>query len=263
MSNITEEEILKTEETEVEQEVSAPETNAKPTVKEKWANAKAKLGAKWNAYAERHPKVKKVVTYVNEHKTLMQAILFMVFSLLAFVSQLAIQAIFDAALKSVDQVVSIWPFEPQALGTFISFLIANIAAKVISFVMNRKKTFNANNNKIFSAVTYTIMVVVLIIVETIIGTPLGDALNNASNGVLGGWAYTLSMIMYSAADFVIVFLMDKFVIMRHKEEKTPEEEVSVEGEEDNESAPEEEVEACEESVQEEIEVLEEVAADQE
>jgi phosphotransferase system glucose/maltose/N-acetylglucosamine-specific IIC component len=121
--------------------------------------------------------------------------------------------------------------------------------------MNRKKTFNANNNKIFSAVSYTIMVVVLIIVETIIGTPLGDALLKASNGVLGDWAYTISMIMYSMADFVIVFIMDKFVIMRHKEEKK----------EESEEAPADETPATDatEEIAEDAPALEEAAADQE
>ena len=180
---------------------------------------KRKLNEKWQEYVDKHPKLEKVAKYINEHKTLLQAILFMLFSCLAFVAQLGTQALFDWALASVDKVVKVWPFPEQALGTLISFLIANVVAKVLSFVMNRKKTFNANNNKIFSAVTYTIMVVTLIIVETLVGEPLAKALNTASNGVLDDWSNTLAIILYSIPDFIIVFLMDKFVIMRHKEEK--------------------------------------------
>ena len=179
---------------------------------------------------ERNPKLQKIATYVKEHKTMLQAILFMLFSCLAFVAQLGTQALFDWALKGVDKVVKIWPFPEQALGTLISFLIANVVAKVISFVMNRKKTFNANNNKIFSAVTYTVMVVTLIIVETLVGEPLAGALNTASKGVLGSWASTLAIIIYSIPDFIIVFLMDKYVIMRHKEEKKEDENLATEDE---------------------------------
>ena len=178
---------------------------------------KSKFAEKWEEYVSKHPKVEKMATYIKEHKTMLQAILFMLFSCLAFVAQLGTQALFDWALKDVSQTVKVWPFPEQALGTLISFLIANVVAKVISFVMNRKKTFDANNNKIFSAVTYTIMVVTLIIVETLVGEPLANALNTASNGVLGSWASTLAIIIYSIPDFIIVFLMDKFVIMRHKE----------------------------------------------
>ena len=177
----------------------------------------SKFAEKWEEYVSKHPKVEKITTYVKEHKTMLQAILFMLFSCLAFVAQLGTQALFDWALKDVSQTVKVWPFPEQALGTLISFLVANVVAKVISFVMNRKKTFDANNNKIFSAVTYTIMVVTLIIVETLVGEPLANALNTASNGVLGSWASTLAIIIYSIPDFIIVFLMDKFVIMRHKE----------------------------------------------
>lgn len=179
--------------------------------------SKSKFAEKWDEYVSKHPKVEKMATYIKEHKTMLQAILFMLFSCLAFVAQLGTQALFDWALKDVSQTVKVWPFPEQALGTLISFLVANVVAKVISFVMNRKKTFDANNNKIFSAVTYTIMVVTLIIVETLVGEPLANALNTASNGVLGSWASTLAIIIYSIPDFIIVFLMDKFVIMRHKE----------------------------------------------
>lgn len=178
---------------------------------------KSKFAEKWEEYVSKHPKVEKMATYIKEHKTMLQAILFMLFSCLAFVAQLGTQALFDWALKDVSQTVKVWPFPEQALGTLISFLVANVVAKVISFVMNRKKTFDANNNKIFSAVTYTIMVATLIIVETLVGEPLANALNTASNGVLGSWASTLAIIIYSIPDFIIVFLMDKFVIMRHKE----------------------------------------------
>ena len=212
------------EETEdLEESAETEDVNCGDTesVEEQIATEKPKsaMGEKWQKYVDSHPKVEKIATYVKEHKTMLQAILFMLFSCLAFVAQLGTQALFDWALKGVDKVVRIWPFPEQALGTLISFLIANVVAKVISFVMNRKKTFNANNNKIFSAVTYTIMVVTLIIVETLVGEPLANALNTASNGVLGSWASTLAIIIYSIPDFIIVFLMDKYVIMRHKEEK--------------------------------------------
>ena len=177
----------------------------------------SKFAEKWQQFVGKHPKLENVATYIKEHKTMLQAILFMLFSCLAFVAQLGTQALFDWALKDVSQTVKVWPFPEQALGTLISFLIANVVAKVISFVMNRKKTFDANNNKVFSAVTYTIMVVTLIIVETLVGEPLANALNTASNGVLGSWASTLAIIIYSIPDFIIVFIMDKYVIMRHKE----------------------------------------------
>ena len=110
------------------------------------------------------------------------------------------------------------------------------------------------------------MVVVLIIVETIIGTPLGDALLKASNGVLGDWASTISMIMYSMADFVIVFIMDKFVIMRHKEEKKEESEEAPADEtaevvEDAETPAEDVIDTPAEET--EAPAVEEAAADQE
>ena len=106
------EESAETESTEVE-------TTEKP---------KKKLGEKWEDYVAKHPKLEKTATYIKEHKTMLQAILFMLFSCLAFVAQLGTQALFDWALSSVDKVVKVWPFPEQALGTLISFLIANVVA---------------------------------------------------------------------------------------------------------------------------------------
>ena len=72
------------------------------------------------------------------------------------------------------------------------------------------------------------MVVALIIAETLVGAPLADALKRgfmaagaAEESIWVSICPTLSMILYSAADFVIVFLMDKFVLMRQVD-KTPE-----------------------------------------
>lgn len=168
-------------------------------------------------------KQNKLTIWLSEHKAILQVVLFTLFSLVAFVAQILIQYLVDLGMKNVDKTVEIWPFPSQTLGAFMSFLLSNIAAKVISFVMNRKKTFGATNNVVYSAVVYTIMVVALIIVETIIGSPLAQALYNLFKGKVSiELCNTLSLITYSICDFVIVFLMDKYVIMRKKKEPAKE-----------------------------------------
>lgn len=146
-------------------------------------------------------------------KTLIQAILFTLLSLVAFVVQFVIVQFGPKAMIALeDTVIDAWIFGEQNLNVFLAFLIGNIAAKAISYILNRKKTFGATKNLAFSVTVYVVMCVTLIIVETLIGDPLAKALLKLIPA-LGDWSATLSMLLYSTADFVIVFLMEKFVIM--------------------------------------------------
>lgn len=169
------------------------------------------------------------IKFKNEN--IRQIVLFVLFSSLAAISQFGSRLILDLLLSGYHQTVEIWPFGKQAIGSFIAFLVSNIIAKVVSYVTNRKTTFKANNNALASAVIYFIMVVVLIIVETIIGTPIQnwlykllggtytgaelvtDSVNNATLYQICGIG---SQAIYSFFDGIIVFLMDKYVIMRRK-----------------------------------------------
>ena len=149
-------------------------------------------------------------------KTVVQAILFTLLSMVAFVSQIILVNVIPLIYKDTTP-ISAWIFGEQARNAFVAFLISNTAAKVISYVLNRKKTFAAVNNLTFSIVTYVIMCVTLIIVETLIGEPLAKAYFKLFGGkVKIDICRTISMITYSMLDFVIVFLMEKFVIMNDK-----------------------------------------------
>ena len=155
----------------------------------------------------------------KQKSTFLQFILFIVMSLVAFVVQIVIVQFGPELLElcGVDatKVFTAWIFGNYTMAAFISFLVGNVAAKVISYILNRKKTFGAVNNLVFSMTVYVIMCVALIIAETLIGEPLANAYKKlfASIPALVEWAPTLSMITYSIADFLIVFLMEKFVIM--------------------------------------------------
>ena len=149
-------------------------------------------------------------------KTVVQAILFTLLSMVAFVSQIILVNVIPLIYKDTTP-ISAWIFGEQARNAFVAFLISNTAAKIISYVLNRKKTFAAVNNLTFSIVTYVIMCVTLIIVETLIGEPLAKAYFKLFGGkVKIDICRTISMITYSMLDFVIVFLMEKFVIMNDK-----------------------------------------------
>ncbi len=171
--------------------------------------------------------------YFKRHKSGLQVVWFLVFGLAALAVQLGSRIICDIAFQNMERTVSIWPFPTQTLGSFLAFLISNTLAKAISYITNRKKTFGANNNLCFSVVIYVLLVVALILVETIIGTPLQNGLYLLFGGNFTGEALTTatalssvwyqvcgvaSQLLYGIGDAVIVFLMDKYLIMKKTEE---------------------------------------------
>ena len=208
----------------------------------------------------------------KQKSTFVQLILFIIMSLAAFVVQFLIVQFGPAGLKlcGVDdaQKMDFWIFKGYTLAAFISFLVANTLAKIISYILNRKKTFNAVNNLVFSMTVYVIMCVTLIIVETIIGEPLAKAYANLfkNNAAIAEWAPTMSMITYSIADFIIVFLMEKFVIMndnlfkKSKKDVAPVEEANAEEAEAQAEEVKDETEVKDQAIDEAPAVEEEIVA---
>ena len=158
-----------------------------------------------------------------------EVILYMLFTFLAFVCDLITRLVCDLALSGMNETVKIWIFPEQAKGTLLAFLTANVVAKVVSFILNRKKTFQANNSRVFSVVSYMIMSIVFIIIETIIGAPLQNSIYKAVGGTytgsvlttstaLRGGLYqfcgTCSQVIYGLCDFVAAFFLEKYIIMK-------------------------------------------------
>lgn len=147
-----------------------------------------------------------------------QFIWFIVMSLIAFALQMII-AQFGDDLLALCGVANDGEFikvglDSLTLAGFIAYLVANIVAKVISYILNRKKTFAAVNNLAFSFSVYVIMCVALIVAETFIAAPIQNFWIGI--GVPESWAGMVTVITYSIPDFLIVFLMEKFVIMNNK-----------------------------------------------
>ena len=199
---------------------------ANSTLKEKIAANNAKISAKWHAYAEKHPAAQKIVDYVNTHQTLMQAIKFTLISLVAFVSEFAIMYILQYSLLSTcgEEDFSWWIFNYAGgrtgafgLAGFIAMLGSKFVAEVISFTQNWKKNFKANSNKVFGVTVYVLTVIAIIIFTQWLSGALANVIKNEAG-------LTVCKMVGSVISFVVMFLMDKFVIMRVKKDKTPKEE---------------------------------------
>lgn len=159
----------------------------------------------------------------KEKGTMLQLVLFIALSIIACVVQMLIINYLPLAIKD-DREIQAWIFT-QPLNSLIGFLVGNVVAKLLSYFLNRKATFGARKHFAFSMTVYVILCVVLIIVETLIGEPLkqaylgvlGDPIRNCGIAFFAedpeGWCNILSIITYSCADLIIVFIMNKLVIM--------------------------------------------------
>ena len=229
---------------------------ANTTLKEKMAATNAKISAKWHAYAEKHPTAKKIADFISTHQTLMQAIKFTLISLVAFVSEFAIMYILQYSLLETcgQDNFDWWIFHYAGgktgafgLAGFIAMLGSKTVAEIISFTQNWKKNFKANSNKVFGVTVYVLTVIAIILFTQWFSGALAEVIHSEA-------ALTVCKMVGSVVSFVVMFLMDKFVIMRVKKDKTPKAET-----------PADETPATDatEEIAEDAPALDEAAADQE
>ncbi len=160
----------------------------------------------------------KVKEWLKAHESMMQIVKFILISLIAFVTEFAVMYALQYGLKNVcgQEDFSWWIFYYDAessfgLAGFIAIVVSKAIAEVISFIINRKKNFEADNNIVFSAVVYVITVVGLFIFTTWLTGIISNAM-----GVGEGMGVTIGKMIGSVISFVVIFIMDKFVIMTKK-----------------------------------------------
>ncbi|MDD4316723.1 MAG: hypothetical protein PHC84_06155 [Clostridia bacterium] len=167
----------------------------------------------------------KIKKFAAEHEAVWQFVKFTIISSIAGVTEITSYTLLNSLiLKSMNtQPFHWWIFHYSGgvaggLGTMIAFLVSTTLAQIVSFVTNRKKTFDANNNVVFSAIMYTVMVLVIICLQTYTGPLMVVAIDKLINNP--GISGTLGKLIWMFLSFVIIFPMNKFVIMRRK--KLPE-----------------------------------------
>ena len=176
--------------------------------------------------------IKKFFKYLEQHEDFRQVVFFMLFSMLCFAAEMisyySINAI--CAATGFTEEFKWFVFDYSAansggIGGFLAFLISTTIAQILTFILNRKKTFRATNNVVWSAIMYTVMVIAIIIANAalcgVIKAAIMDAMLAAKidNGISDFVAGTVSKMVGGALSWVISFLMSKFVIMRSPKAK--------------------------------------------
>ncbi len=159
-------------------------------------------------------------------KTFWQFVKFIVVSLLAMIVQFAllnilarIPAIRELYATPFDWFVFKYPVEDGGLGYFIAFNTANIAAQIVSFFVNRDKTFNSGANVAVTLPIYIIFTIALICFSAWLSPALYGLLLPKIGET---WALNAATMVCAAVQFFLYFPVDKLLFRKPKEKKTEE-----------------------------------------
>lgn len=159
-------------------------------------------------------------------KTLWQLIKFTIVSLLACLVQVTSLAILYniPAIKALSAQEFHWfvfhydviEGEQCGLALFIAFNTSNILAQIVSFFVNRKKTFNADNNIPITLTIYLIFTVALICFSAWLNPVIFEFA--VSKGVSSALATTIATAICSVFQFLIYFPFDKLLMRQKKKD---------------------------------------------
>lgn len=121
-------------------------------------------------------------------------------------------------LPFLDTPFHFWLFdygkEAGGLCAFLSFVTSFVLAQIVSFIMQRRVTFKANNNTAASAAMFTVLILFIFWVNLVLPTVTVPFLSRFMGADLAAF---LGKSMNMTLSMLIEFPVDKFIIMRRKE----------------------------------------------
>ena len=177
--------------------------------------------------APKKKSLKGLIEYIKAHENLRQPILFFLFSMICGGSQMLITLLFTQLYRVGGTLGKPFPgfmvgdvplFAYASHAEFIGFLIGSVVGQVLTFVLNRKKTFNVHDHIPFRAVAYAFMAVAIIFVQTLLGGAITVACRNAYSGDVAFLKDVVFNLVGQAVGgisaLIISFLCNKFLVMR-------------------------------------------------
>ncbi len=169
--------------------------------------------------------LKNLINYIKTHEELRQMVLFFLFSLLCAASQTITQFVLKYAIGAVNDEPFSWFLfkypQEKGLAEFIGFVCGAIIGQVMTFILNRKKTFKATNNVIIAGIMYAIIAVGIILLQTYLGAVITSACtatavkNGTSTEGIVGFLITLTgMAAGGLSALILSFLGNKYLVMR-------------------------------------------------
>ncbi len=175
--------------------------------------------------------LQKLVDKIKSNEDVRQMVVFTLFSFICGGSQMIITYLLSllrlaggtlAAPFVGIPVSSFAIFGYDTTAEFIGFLVGSVVGQVLTFVLNRKKTFNCTNNIVISGIMYIILAVFIIFMQTLLGGAITSACWNAKPDADGFLALLFNLAGQAVAGIaalIISFLGNKFLVMRNWGEK--------------------------------------------
>ena len=166
------------------------------------------------------PKLRKAVEYINSHEDVRQMVFFFMFSILCGLSQMIVTYALSAGLKLASTLAGNFDwfvFKFDTTAEFIGFLVGSVVGQVLTFVLNRKKTFNRPDYLVLRAIMYTVMAIIIIIMQTYLGGVVTSACYGAkpdADGFLELVFNLTGQAVAGIAALIVNFLGNKFFVMR-------------------------------------------------
>lgn len=178
-------------------------------------------------------KVKFFFEVLENYPDIRQMVMFTLFSMLCGLGQLSTTYILKYSLETIPSlnngffqkglIGGIYLFNFPSTAEFIGFLCGSTVGQVLTFVLNRKKTFRATNNVVISAIMYAIMAVLITLIQTLVGGWVTAACQEAYKAAHSGIAATgfvgflitfAGLATGGILALVLSFLGNKFLVMR-------------------------------------------------
>lgn len=177
-------------------------------------------------------KVKFFFDVLEKYPDVRQMLLFTLFSFFCGLGQMATTYILKYSLETIPSlnngnfqkglIGGIYIFNFPSTAEFIGFLCGSTVGQVLTFVLNRKKTFRATNNVVIAAIMYAILAVAITLMQTLIGGWVTAACQDAyvaankvsATGFLGFLITFAGLATGGIAALVMSFLGNKFLVMR-------------------------------------------------
>lgn len=178
-------------------------------------------------------KVNRFFDLLERYPTIREMVMFLLFSVLVAVCQIASQALINYTFVYIPGCGAGTGFEwfifkAETLAEFLGFMTAAVLGKVLTYVLNRKRTFRASNNLALSITLYFIISIIIMVLQTALPGWITDACKKAFAGSHGG-AYPEGFVEYlinltgTAAGgvmaLILSFITNKFIVMRNWKKK--------------------------------------------
>jgi len=158
----------------------------------------------------------------TKHQTLWQLVMFILMSSITTVVDFGSFALFNYVVftslkaQSFTWWIINYSVEDGGLCAFLAFGLSFAISQTFNFFLQRKTTFKANNNVLYSGIMYAVMVIGVYFLQLWVPSMIQAVIASAIGATLGA---TVVKFINMTISMLIQFPMNKWVIMRNNNGK--------------------------------------------